>query len=168
MRSNNLNKYAITHFIMHIASVLSAISAILSLSPSSALFAVWGHGSSLSPRFVSYILHVAYLVIHFSLLLLHFARESIAETWRVEEGKNVIKINSNDKSNKEQTMRCSAVPTRNINYKRNRRLPLLLRDMNLLSLLLLLIALASLFPFVSTKGKASFAQRQTSSSALVH
>jgi hypothetical protein len=89
---------------MHIASVLSAISAI----PSSL------HSGdtrlSLSLRFALYILHVAYLVIHFSFAVFFFcfffrlARESIAKArWDLlarEEQKNVIKINSNDKSNK--------------------------------------------------------------------
>jgi uncharacterized membrane protein YwaF len=32
MKSNDLNKYAITHFIMHIVLVLSVISSILSLA----------------------------------------------------------------------------------------------------------------------------------------
>ena len=61
MRSNNLNKYAITHFIMHIASVLSSISAILFLS----LHQLQYGDAVLSFHFASYILHVAYLAFTF-------------------------------------------------------------------------------------------------------
>lgn len=66
MRSNNLNKYAITHFIMHIASVLSSISAILFLS----LHQLQYGDAVLSFHFASYILHVAYLAFTFYFFLL--------------------------------------------------------------------------------------------------
>lgn len=101
MRSNNLNKYAITHFIMHITWVLSAI---LFSSCSDSVAVCMGTCLCLSLCFASYILHVAYLVIQFSnslLLLRLLAREFIE--WLaglVKKQKNVIKINSNDKSNK--------------------------------------------------------------------
>lgn len=94
MRSNNLNKYAITHFIMHIASVLSAISAI----PPSPHRAV--HGDTVefisSPRFE----HAACGIFGYTFLVvvLH-ASLSRSEVKELRQ-KNVIKINSNDKSNK--------------------------------------------------------------------
>lgn len=110
MRSNNLNKYAITHFIMHIASVLSSISAILSLAFP---VAVWGHGWGLSRDFALYFQNVAYLAFTFyfaSSSSMHAKTLSPSGTdSRSEAGrkKNVIKINSNDKSNEEkQPKRC--------------------------------------------------------------
>lgn len=81
MRSNDLNKYAITHFIMHIASVLSAISAIPPLSICST-----GTRSSLSLRF----LHSTCGIFGYTLLGFYFfrlARESIAKLGRLGERK---------------------------------------------------------------------------------
>lgn len=75
----------------------------------------WGHGRVYLLASLWSILHVAYLVIHFSLPLLHASlsrggRNGKSFDERKEAGKNVIKINSNDKSNKSSDcMRCAFV-----------------------------------------------------------
>lgn len=127
MRSNNLNKYAIFHFIMHICHSLSA-RLLLLLHSYSWHEEVWGRFYLIAPsahnKHFMYIMCMWHIwILFFSSLFLHanshrccvyivFKREK-----RGERKKMLIKINSNDKSTeKSEIKKCP--PANQLDVKR--------------------------------------------------